>query len=168
MLRIPKNKFHSIRAFSITEALIGMIITAVVMGLIFVIFAIVSERLLDYKKQNRLINDVNRLSYSINKDIFESEKMEIRENEIIFNDYTGKMVRYSSQEQFILRTAASFVDTFQVQMQQLKIDSLRSSSKRLTFQRIRLKLEANEKVMDFDFYKPVYANELALKEIQKK
>ena len=76
-------------AFSIVEAIVGMAITAIIMSIIFVVFSIVTERMMDYKNQNESICDLNRLTYSVNKDIFENEKMTVIDNEITFKGYSG-------------------------------------------------------------------------------
>lgn len=149
-----------IPAFSIMEAIVGMAITAIIMGIIFVIFSIVTERMMDFKNQNQLVNDLNRLTYSINKDIFETENMNVVENEVIFKGYAGEIVKYSFQEEYILRSKESFVDTFQIKSKQIIVDSVKSNSDRLVFRKLRLNVEVNKKVMDLRFYKRVYANEL--------
>lgn len=149
-----------IPAFSIMEAIVGMAITAIIMGIIFVIFSIVTERMMDFKNQNQLVNDLNRLTYSINKDIFETENMNVAENEVIFKGYAGEIVKYSFQEEYILRSKESFVDTFQIKSKQIIVDSVKNNSDRLVFRKLRLNVEVNKKVMDLRFYKRVYANEL--------
>lgn len=154
------NKKNFIPAFSIMEVIVGMAITAIIMGIIFVIFSIVSERMMDYKNQNQLVNDLNRLTYSINKDIFETEKMNIVESEVIFNGYSGEIVKYYFQEDYILRNATSFIDTFRIKLKGIVIDSVKSDSQKLVFRKLKLNVEVNEKEMDLNFYKRIYANEL--------
>jgi hypothetical protein len=157
---------NSIPAFSIIEAIVGMAVTAIIMGIIFVIFSIMSERMLDYKNQNQLVNDLNRLTYSINKDIFEKEKMEVIENEVHFNGYAGERVKYNFQEDYILRNAETFTDTFRIKLKGVVIDSVKSKSQKLFFRKLKLNVEVNEKAMDLNFYKRIHANELlqAIKE----
>lgn len=159
MSKAIKNN-RSLPAFSIIEAVVGMAITALIMGLIFMIFAIVSERMFDYKNQNQLISDMNRLTYCVNKDIFENEKMTVIEKEIVFNGYSGETVKYQFQEEYILRSSATFVDTFQIKLKQIRIDSVQNRSKKIVFQKLKLQVEVNKSDMDLKFYKPVYANEL--------
>lgn len=160
------NKRNYLPAFSLIEAIVGMAITAIIMGIVFVIFSIVTERMLDYKNQNQLVNDLNRLTYSINKDIFGTEKMNVIENELIFNGYSGDNVKYNFQEEYILRNNETFIDTFKIKLKQIIVDSIKNKSKRMVFQKLKLSVEVNESEMDLKFYKRVYANELlqAIKE----
>ncbi|MDI5887626.1 PulJ/GspJ family protein [Flavobacterium yafengii] len=157
---------NSVSAFSLIETVVSMAITAIIMGIVFVIFSIVTERMLDYKNQNELVNDLNRLTYSINKDIFENEKMLVIENEMVFNGYAGETVKYNFQEEYILRSKETFIDTFKIKLNQIVIDSVKNKSQRIVFQKLKLNVEVNEREMDLKFYKRVYANELlqAIKE----
>ena len=59
-------------AFTVIEAVIGMVVTALVVAIIFVVFTITSERLLDFKEANSVIVDRTRIAYVLNKDIFEN------------------------------------------------------------------------------------------------
>lgn len=166
MFKPIMNNKNSIPAFSLIEAIVSMVITAIIMGIVFVIFSIVTERMLDYKNQNELVNDLNRLTYSVNKDIFENEKMEVIENEVVFNGYAGETVKYNFQEEYILRSKETFIDTFKIKLNQIVIDSVKNKSQRIVFQKLKLNVEVNEREMDLKFYKRVYANELlqAIKE----
>lgn len=150
----------SLPAFSIIESVVGMAITAIIMGIIFVIFTIVSERLIDYKNQNQFINDMNRLTYSLNKDIFENEKMTVIENEIVFNGYSGERVKYLFAENYLLRNTSTFIDTFQIKLKQFRVDTVQNPSKTIVFQNLKLQVEVNKSDMDLKFYKPIFANEL--------
>lgn len=160
MFRIIRNCPKSIPAFSIIEAVVGMAITAIIMGVLFVIFSIVTGRMLDFKNQNELVNDLNRLTYSLNKDIFEKEKMMVSENEIYFNGYAGERVSYQFSDDYILRNSETFIDTFRIKLNRMIMDTVKSKSEQFVFQKIKLNIESNEKEMDLQFYKRVYPNEL--------
>ncbi len=156
----PMNSKQSLPAFSIIEAIVGMAITAIIMGIVFVIFSIVTERMLDYKNQNQLVNDLNRLTYSLNKDIFDNEKMMVIDHEVVFNGYSGEVVKYNFQEDYTLRSKETFIDTFQIKLKQMLIDSVKSNKQKKVFLKLKLKVEVNENEMDLNFYKRIYANEL--------
>lgn len=163
MYKIIPDKGNLIPAFSIIEAVVGMAITAIIMGILFVIFSIVSGRMLDFKNQNQLVNDLNRLTYSINKDIFEKEKMTASENEIYFKGYAGEKVSYQFFDDYILRNSETFIDTFQIKIKRMVLDTVKSKSEQFVFQKIRLNTESNEQKLDLRFYKRVYPNELLQK-----
>lgn len=155
-----------LKAFSIVEAIVSMAIMAIILSVVFFIFSITTERMLDYKEQNQLVNDLNRLNYSLNKDIFENEKMSVYEDQIIFNGYSGKLIQYNFNETYMLRSTEAFVDTFKIILKNKYIDSVKSSSHKKVFLKLHLNVVANEKEIDLNFYKHVYANEL-LQQIKK-
>ncbi|MBF4485856.1 MULTISPECIES: type II secretion system protein J [unclassified Flavobacterium] len=155
-----RNNTKSIPAFSIIEAVVGMAITAIIMGVLFVIFSIITGRMLDFKNQNQLVNDLNRLTYSLNKDIFEKEKMTVLESEISFKGYTGQRVSYQFSEDYILRNSETFIDTFRIKLHKMIVDTVKSKSQEFVFQKVKLNIESNEKELDLHFYKRVYPNEL--------
>jgi hypothetical protein len=157
-----KNKL-TIPAFSIIEAVVGMAIMAIIMGIIFVIFSIVIQRMLDYKNQNQLVNDLNRLTYSINKDIFENQTMDVFDKQVLFKGYTTEKVSYDFLEDYTLRSREAFVDTFKIKLKSMNIDSVKTASQKMVFQKIQLKIEVNEKNIDLNFYKRVYPDELLQK-----
>ncbi|MDW8850092.1 hypothetical protein SD960_08325 [Flavobacterium sp. MMLR14_040] len=160
MFKITPNNVMSIPAFSIIEAVLGMAITATIMGVLFVIFSIITGRMLDFKNQNQLVNDLNRLTYSINKDIFEKEKITVSENDIYFNGYTGEKVSYQFSDDYILRNSETFVDTFRIKLKRIVMDTVKSKTEQFVFQKIKLNIESNEKELDLRFYKRIYPNEL--------
>ncbi|QYS88056.1 PulJ/GspJ family protein [Flavobacterium davisii] len=153
-----------LKAFSLLEAIVSMAIAAIIMGLTFVIFSMITERMLDYKKQNQATHDVNRLTYSLHKDIFDSDKMEFLENQLHFSNYTGSIVRYYWEEHYIIRRNETFVDTFDIAVKHFQIDSLHNRSGKLHFQKIKMKISSDSLLMDLNFYKPIFAQDL----IQKK
>jgi type II secretory pathway pseudopilin PulG len=167
MCKITLNNKNSVPAFSIIETIVGMVISAIIMGILFVIFSITTERMLDFKNQNQLINDLNRFTYSINKDVFENEKMSIDDNEFIFDGYSGNKIRYNFLEEYTLRSSETFIDTFKIKLNHIVIDTVKSKSERLLFQRVKLKVDINESEMDLKFYKRIYANELIEKNKKK-
>lgn len=148
------------------EAVVGMVVMAIVMGIVFVIFAIISERMLDFRNQNQYVADLNRLTYSVNKDIFENEKLIAMEDGFVFYAYSGTMTKYSNKEEYLLRTRESFTDTFKIPIKQFKFDTLARRDKKIVFQRMALEIEVNKQPMQLKFFKKVYANDL-LKSIKE-
>lgn len=142
------------------EAVVGMVVMAVVMGIVFMIFTIISERMQDFKDQNQYVADLNRLTYSVNKDIFENEKWMAIEEGFVFYSYSGDRVLYSIRERYILRTKLEFIDTFNIPIKQLKLDTIGDSNKRIVFQKAKLLVEVNQQPMNLSFFKKVYADEL--------
>lgn len=161
------NKNNYIAAFSILEAVVSMVVSAIVIGLIFVIFTILSERMLDFKAQNQYVADLNRMTYSFNKDIFESEKMLYSENQITFSSYAGETVKYQLYPEYFLRSKNEFIDTFAIPIRQFKMDTIQNGSRKTVLQRLTLHVDVNKEPMRLTFFKKVHSNELLKKEFKK-
>ncbi len=137
-----------------------MAVTAIILGVFFTVFSIVTGRVLDFKKQNQITNDLNRLTYILNKDIFEKDKMTAAENKICFDGYLGAKVYYHFLDNQIIRNSETFIDTFQFKLKKMVLDTVKNESEQYVFQKIKLIIETNEKELDLRFYKRVYPNEL--------
>lgn len=156
-----KNKNY-IKAFSIVEVMVSMVITAIIVGLIFGVFTIVSEQILEFKKENEQTADFNRLSYSINKAVFDSEKMISRENGVYFQTYDGDTISYQKVDGYFIRRAQTFTDTFKLELQTIRLDSVYNAKRSKVFQKIELELLIHKKSISLRFYKPIYANQLII------
>lgn len=159
MCKNLNTKFF-IPAFSIIETVVGMVITAIIMGVLFVVFSIITGKVFDFKNQNQLVNDLNRFTYSLNKDIFEKEKMKVVENEIHFKGYTGQRVYYQFYDHYILRNSENLIDTFKIKLNKMTVDTVKSKSEQFIFQKLKLNIDSNERETDLRFYKRLYPNEL--------
>jgi hypothetical protein len=154
------NKKHAIAAFSIIETVVSLVITAIVMGLIFLIFSILSERMMDFKLQNETIADLNRLTYLLNKDIFESEEMSSDAEALHFySSKTGK-IDYHIHEKYTLRHQHDFIDTFKLIIKHFKSDTLQHQNQKVVFNRIWFETEINGKLNDLSFFRRIHSDEL--------
>lgn len=158
------NKKYNIEAFSIMETIISMVITALIISIVFVLFSILTEKLFDIKKQNQSTNDLNRLSFAINKDIFENEKMIYSDSLLTFISFNVEdTVKYQFKDSVIIRRKNEFIDTLGIKVVQMNKDSLWSPSKKNGYTRIKLSLEIDKRISNLSFYKRVYSNERNLK-----
>lgn len=160
------NKRHLIPAFSIIETAVGMVVSAIVIGLIFIIFTIMSERMLDFKSQNLYVSDLNRMTFSFNKDVFNSEQMTANENEINFYSYDGDVTKYIIFSDYFLRNNKEFIDTFHIPITKISIDTIQNKNKKNVFLRLKLSVSVNKENLKLNFFKKVYSNQLLKKTLQ--
>ncbi len=151
---------NNIKAFSVLEAVYSMVITAIVIGVVFVIFSILSERMLDFKNQNQFVADMNRLTYAINKDIFESKDMTTDQAGILFKGYSGNLIKYMHYKDYTIRAKNDFLDTFKIPIANLRLDTLKNQNNKIVYLRLKMDIDINKQPMDLKFYKRVFANEL--------
>lgn len=154
------NKKLNIAAFSIMETIISMVITALIISIVFVLFSILTERLFDIKNQNQATNDLNRLSFAINKDIFENEKMFYSDTTWTFVSFNLEdTTKYQFKDSIVVRSKNEFIDTLGIKVIQMNRDSLWNKSKKIGYTKIKLSLEIENRMTDLNFYKRVYPNE---------
>jgi len=155
-----KKMNSHVPAFTIIEALISMVITAIILSIIFVIFSITSERLMDFKKQNEAISDYNRMGYSVNKSIFESNFMKLNNSEeLVFSDSYGNEVYFRIYDNYFTMEKNEYTDTFHLKTSGISLDELESISKRAKFKRLKWQLNINDKKTEINFYKKMYWEE---------
>lgn len=149
----------NIKAFSVLEAVFSMVITAIIIGVVFIIFEILSERMIDFRRENQFIADLNRLNYVINKDAFENDEMMVYDSELLFSSSTGEKTRYLVEESYFLRKKSEFIDTFYFRVNDLKMDTLKDKNQKNVFQKLNLEIDSNDDKVTLDFYKRIYSNE---------
>lgn len=148
----------NIKAFSVLEAVFSMVITAIIIGIVFVIFGILTERMMDFKEENQLIADINRLSYSLQKDMFDHAEMEVDDHQLLFIEYSGNKTKYLIKDEYLLRAQNQFIDTFYLALKKVKLDTLKSTDERNVYQELNLELEINNQKDSLKFYKRIYAD----------
>ena len=100
------------------------------------------------------------MSFAINKDIFENEKM-------IYSDTTWTFVsfnledttKYQFKDSIVVRSKNEFIDTLGIRVIQMNKDSVWNKSKKTGYSKIKLSLEIENRMIDLNFYKRVYPNE---------
>lgn len=153
------NAKSNIPAFTVIEAIVSMVVTVIILSVIFVIFSVTAGRLDDFKKESAFIADINRMTYCINKDIFESEKMYTEGKNLIFFTNNGEKRYYNFNDLFFERSSQVFKDTFNISVTALKTDTLKSNNGKHVYQRLFIEADVNKNKTDFTFYKRIYPNE---------
>ena len=143
-----------IKAFSIIETIISLIITAIIISIVFVLFSILSDRLLDIKSQNQYSNDLNRLSYAIHNDMYSNEKITNTDSTFTFIHYNQKdTVNYFIRDSVLLRVKNTFTDSMFIKIKSFKIDSIENKKNR--FIKMKISINRNDTDFDLNFYKKI-------------
>lgn len=150
----------NIRAFSITEVLVSLVVSAIIVGITFVLFEILSERMYDFRDQNIYISDLNRFTYSINKDMFDSDKLSGNNETLIFTMYSGGRIEYRRQQDYVVRSKEEFIDTFRLSVGRLTMDTITNGDKNVIYQRLKIDVRGGESDYNLRFFKKVYSESL--------
>lgn len=154
MLR--QSNIVSLKAFTVIEAVMGMLVTALIIAVVFIIYNITAQRLLDFKKQNDVAIDMNRFTYAVNKDIFESEDIQVHDQGMSFYGFTGRKVAYHIDRDYIVRSEATFTDTFFISVKRVFADTLFSEDKTKCYYRVKVVTTDDKEDFDLNFYRRVY------------
>ncbi len=147
-------------AFSILETIIGMIVSAIIISIIYVIFNILFTQMDNYKQTNFIKNEVGRLRFALNKDMFESENLFLDKQKISFEKFDKELVFYDLSEENIIRKQKKFTDTFYLKPIVFDLDTLKNYDSRIVFQRIVIKAKADSILYQFKAYRPLLISNL--------
>lgn len=154
------NKKKYIGAFSILETVVSMVVTAIVLGITFVLFSLLSERMADFKEQNQFTADFNRLSFAITKDIFENESLTINDSSFTCYKNGEVPIEYKFSSNYLIRVKESYTDTFKIPLKKIAFDTLKNKNGTLFYQRIKCAVLLNEAITPLVFFKKLNTNEL--------
>ena len=115
-----KNK--DIRAFTLMNLMIGIIISGIVMVSFYNAFDFLTGEIKVYDKQQSAIIDMLNLQVNLNKDFMLAKKViEGEENSIIIEWENGETY-YNFEPKYILRVRNENTDTFRISTLDFKID----------------------------------------------
>lgn len=155
-----QNKSCFTPAFTAVEALMSMAVTAIILSVIYVIFSFTSMRIADLRQRNESVTDLNRFSYSINKGIFECATVAAGASQLSFIDSEGSPTTFSFGDSLALRLKGDFTDTFHFTVRRFRIDTLRSPSGKVVFQRLYFAINADGPPIDMSFYRRLCATDM--------
>ena len=154
MCQVTNN--GALRAFTVMEVLISMLVTAIILSVVFVIFSILSQRMADFTLRNEPVAEMNRFTYCINKDIFESEEMHVTDSGIAFKEYLGASPFWKCKDGMMVRTKSDFTDTFHLKQRAILLDSVYGPGRERAFQRLTIQIVTDSIDMRLRFYKPLF------------
>lgn len=106
---------HRVKAFTILEITITMLIAAIVIGITYTAYTIVFKSYLSFNNKNNDMAVLLNLDHLLKRDFEQAETIEKDENGIILKR-SNKLIKYEFQPDFIVRNSAG-IDTFKVKMQ---------------------------------------------------
>lgn len=158
-----------LRAFSIIEVTVSMVVTAIIIGLVFIVFSILSEQMLNFKLQSQEVSDLNRFCYAINKDIFEGTKLNYNEDgQLTFYNAPNGEAIYQINENQLIRVKEAFKDTFYLAVNRFRIDTLVDKKRMRSYQRLAIEMKQPTKYHTLFFFKRIDPVQLLEKEFENR
>ena len=104
---------RKIKAFTILELVVVMILTSIIVGIVYSAYEVVGKQYNSYKKTNTQNRKVALLNMLLNKDFSTSYFIKYGEDKLLFYDQENKMTSYDfGVEQGITRNSNAVTDTF--------------------------------------------------------
>ena len=103
---------RKIKAFTILELVVVMILTSIIVGIVYSAYEVVGNQYNSYRKINTQNKQVALLNMLLNKDFTTSHFIKCGEDKLLFYDKENKITSYDFGEQDITRNNNAFTDTF--------------------------------------------------------
>ncbi|MDB5146208.1 MAG: hypothetical protein JWQ57_228 [Mucilaginibacter sp.] len=108
---------HKVKAFTIMEVTITMIIAAILMGITYTTYSIISKSYLSFNTKNNDMAALEQLDKLLRRDFDQAEIIQKETGGIIIKN-TDHTVTYEFTPDFIVRTAG-IVDTFKIKTEEI-------------------------------------------------
>jgi prepilin-type N-terminal cleavage/methylation domain-containing protein len=108
-----------VKAFTILEVSISMLIAAIVIGIAYSAYNILSHSYLEYNKKKQETGVVLQLNQLLKKDFIKSDLILDDQGIVVFRN-NGDIIRYEFTPDYVIRTS-QIIDTFKVKSQQLNL-----------------------------------------------
>jgi len=93
-----------IKAFTMLEALISLILTGIIIALSYSLFTLVNKQMALFETENTAIIDYNLFNSTLTNDINNANDFDYDNNELLLKNYFKPQIRYRFDEGIIIRT----------------------------------------------------------------
>lgn len=101
-----------LKAFTLMELLVAMLISTIVVGISYQAYHIVYQQYMSYRKNNQLINNVFMLHTALQTDFMNAKFVNKKEDAVVMKDKDGNKIIYFFDQNYILRNVNEMQDTF--------------------------------------------------------
>ena len=105
-------KAKKIRAFTLVELLVVMVISGIVIAITYQIYFIANKQFMQYKKGNEKVTQEVILRGLLNNDFFQSESVIRKSENNIEMQLADEKINYEWRDEFIIRVTNASRDTF--------------------------------------------------------
>jgi prepilin-type N-terminal cleavage/methylation domain-containing protein len=110
-----------LKAFTLMELIVGLIISSVVIAMAATGFRIVQMQFVEYKKANTKVLQLSTLEFLLCKDAEECSRLEKLDDNSFAARFASKEIIYKVADASILRTQGYLTDTFNIGLRKMEI-----------------------------------------------
>ncbi|UZO80689.1 hypothetical protein NBT05_17320 [Aquimarina sp. ERC-38] len=142
----------SVKAFTIMEMLINLVIMSIIMGLIYFAYSSFAQHISSYRKDIEQQNSITRMYNQLKTDLYESEKVVRTDKgfDVIF--YNNRKIEYGISNKTIIRRQLQNTDTLEIQHIKIIENDFSSTLKRAVSQ-IKIVTQLYDENLNFSVYK---------------
>lgn len=101
---------QKLKAFTLMELLIGMIVSAIVISFCYLSYGMIYKQFINYKTIKQELVETMQFHSVLSRDFADAQKVLFKENELTL--VNNKNVNYNFETEFVLRKTGEAVDTF--------------------------------------------------------
>lgn len=105
---------QKLRAFTLMELLVGMIISSIVIGFCYMSYSIIYKQYKSYKILKLEIVETIQLNSILNTDFINAETVLFDNDKLILNSANRSQLQYDFNDNYILRKDGEVTDTFKL------------------------------------------------------
>lgn len=162
MSSVQRPTSKKLKAFTLIEVLVTMLLTTIIIGIIYYAYEVVQKQFIHNKTNDEGITQLSMLNYLLEKDFNESAEVIAANNGITFLYNDLKSINYEFDEEYILRNTENVTDTFKIAVEnatQLFLESL--VNKGDLVDRLEMDLKYSKESLYFVYTKE-YASDILL------
>ncbi len=110
------RKHTNLKAFTILELVIGMVVSSLVISMVYSIYDNISRQMIQYKNQQDELMEYNQFQSIFHKDIKWSNEIVTMDSEKIALRGTSDTIVYNFLDNAIIRKATASLDTFGIRV----------------------------------------------------
>lgn len=107
---------HKYKAFTITEAIFGLIISSIIISAVYYAFNAFNKQFYMYQNAQEVTNEYLLLDTTLKRDVYYSNELVFSENQVFLNDYQNNKVTYTFYNDYISRTVEDVETNFKVDL----------------------------------------------------
>ena len=113
-----------LKSFTLIEMVVALALSAIVVGIVYLIYTIVGGQFKQQKEQNKLVYDHYLLHSLLTHDLDNSESIHMNSPGMIQLQMTDQRIAYAFDEGFITRQTALASDTFLISMHSVDVKKI--------------------------------------------
>jgi prepilin-type N-terminal cleavage/methylation domain-containing protein len=159
-----------LKAFTLMELIVGLIISSVVIAMAATGFRIVDVQFMEYKKTNGRAQQWTTLEYLLQKDVSSCTRLEKLDESTFVTRYTLKDIVYRQNSGAIIRTQDKLTDTFNIGLSKMEISLFnnRGLTEKGLIQKLELEMKTSEEPQVYYITKKYSAQTMMNEETQMK